>query len=82
MLTHTKTLAIGPDWVDVEPANGWRRRLLDVDHAILCTGYRPRAEEDARWRDLGVPVHLAGDVLGSRKFFEAIEEGALAAINL
>jgi hypothetical protein len=32
--------------------------------------------------DLGIPVRLVGDVKGSRKFFEAIQEGTLAAIAL
>jgi 2,4-dienoyl-CoA reductase-like NADH-dependent reductase (Old Yellow Enzyme family)/thioredoxin reductase len=82
VLTHTKVHEIGPRSVTVEPLNGWRRTLLDVDTVVLCTGYAPRAGLATELADLGVPVHLVGDVQGSRKFFEAIEEGTLAAIAL
>ncbi len=82
VLTHTKVREIGPDSVEVEPPNGWRRALKDVNTVILCTGYRPRTELHAPLRELGIPIHLVGDVLGSRKFFEAIEEGTLTAISL
>jgi 2,4-dienoyl-CoA reductase-like NADH-dependent reductase (Old Yellow Enzyme family)/thioredoxin reductase len=82
VLTHTKLHEIGPRSVTVEPPNGWRRALLDVDTVVLCTGYAPRTALRAELADLGIPVHLVGDVLGSRKFFEAIEEGTLAAIAL
>ena len=82
VLTHTKVHEIGPRSVTVEPPNGWRRALLDVDSVVLCTGYVPRTRLGAELADLGVPVHLVGDVQGSRKFFEAIEEGTLAAIAL
>ena len=82
VLTHTQVREIGPDTVEVEPPNGWRRVLKDVDSVILCTGYGPRTEHHAALAALGVPVQLVGDVLGSRKFFEAIEEGTLAAITL
>jgi hypothetical protein len=68
--------------VTVEPQNGWRRALLDVDTVVVCTGYVPRTRLCAELADLGIPVHLVGDVQGSRKFFEAIEEGTLAAIAL
>ena len=82
VLTHTQVREIGPDTVEVEPPNGWRRVLKDVDSVILCTGYGPRTEHHEALTALGVPVQLVGDVLGSRKFFEAIEEGTLAAITL
>jgi hypothetical protein len=31
---------------------------------------------------LDIPVHFVGDVLGSRKFFQAIQEGTLAALEI
>jgi len=52
-----------------------------VDIVIFCTGYTPRAAEAEPFKSLSVPVTLIGDVLGSRKFFEAIEEGTLAALK-
>ena len=82
VLTYTKVHEISPGAVTVEPPNGWRRALLDVDTVVLCTGYAPRTALATELADLGIPVHLVGDVQGSRKFFEAIEEGTLAAIAL
>lgn len=82
VLTHTAVHEIGPRSVTVAPPNGWRRALLDVDSVVLCTGFAPRTQVAADLADLGIPVHLVGDVRGSRKFFEAIEEGTLAAIAL
>ncbi|MBI1733932.1 MAG: FAD-dependent oxidoreductase [Candidatus Rokubacteria bacterium] len=82
VLTHTKVHEIGPRSVTVEPPSGWRRALLDVDSVVLCTGYTPRTRLATELTELGIPVHLVGDVQGSRKFFEAIEEGTLAAIAL
>jgi 2,4-dienoyl-CoA reductase-like NADH-dependent reductase (Old Yellow Enzyme family)/thioredoxin reductase len=82
VLTDTAVREIGLRSVTVEPPNGWRRALLDVDSVVLCTGYAPRTGLRAELADLGIPVELVGDVLGSRKFFEAIEEGTLAAIAL
>jgi 2,4-dienoyl-CoA reductase-like NADH-dependent reductase (Old Yellow Enzyme family)/thioredoxin reductase len=82
VLTYTKVHEISLGAVTVEPPNGWRRALLDVDTVVLCTGYAPRTALATELKDLGIPVHLVGDVQGSRKFFEAIEEGTLAAIAL
>ena len=82
VLTHTQVHEIGHRSVTVEPPNGWRRTLLDVDSVVLCTGYAPRRALSTELADLGIRVHLVGDVQGSRKFFEAIEEGTLAAIAL
>jgi len=82
VLTDTRVHAIGPRSVTVEPSSGWRRALLDVDSVVLCTGYAPRIGLRDELAGLGIPVQLVGDVQGSRKFFEAIEEGTLAAITL
>jgi len=82
VLTDTKVNEIGPRSVTVEPPGGWARALLDVDTVVLCTGYTPRASLVSELTELGIPLHLVGDVQGSRKFFEAIEEGTLAALAL
>jgi 2,4-dienoyl-CoA reductase-like NADH-dependent reductase (Old Yellow Enzyme family)/thioredoxin reductase len=82
VLTDTRVHEIGPRSVTVEPPSGWRRALLDVDSVVLCTGYAPRTGLSAELGELGIPVQLVGDVQGSRKFFEAIEEGTLTAIAL
>jgi 2,4-dienoyl-CoA reductase-like NADH-dependent reductase (Old Yellow Enzyme family)/thioredoxin reductase len=82
VLTDTRVHEIGPRSVTVEPPGGWCRALLDVDTVVLCTGYAPRTGLAAELAPLGIPLHLVGDVQGSRKFFEAIEEGTLAAIAL
>lgn len=57
------------------------RRLTGIDTPIFCTGYEPRRDESAALESLGVPVHYVGDVVGSRKFFQAIEEGTLTALK-
>ncbi len=82
VLTHTQVLAIGPDWIDVEPEGRLRRRLQGVDNVIFCTGYAPRRSEMESLERLGVPIHYVGDVAGPRKFFQAIEEGVLTALRL
>src|SRR5581483_2839487 len=82
VLTHTRVASIGPDWVEIEPQNRIRRRLEGVDSVLFCTGYAPRKAETEALESLGVPVYYAGDVLGSRKFFQAIEEGTLTALKI
>ncbi len=82
VLTHTQVLAIGPDWIDVEPEGRLRRRLQGVDNVIFCTGYAARRSEMESLEGLGVPIHYVGDVAGPRKFFQAIEEGVLTALRL
>jgi 2,4-dienoyl-CoA reductase-like NADH-dependent reductase (Old Yellow Enzyme family)/thioredoxin reductase len=82
VLKHTGIAAIGPGWVEVEPQGRLRRRLEAVDNVVLCTGYASRKAETAALESLGVPIHYAGDVLGSRKFFQAIEEGTLTALKI
>jgi NADPH-dependent 2,4-dienoyl-CoA reductase/sulfur reductase-like enzyme len=82
VLTHTKIIAIGKNSVDIATEGRLPRTLTHVDSVLFCTGYEPRAKESDPLKALGVPLLFAGDVLGSRKFFEAIEEGTLAALNL
>jgi 2,4-dienoyl-CoA reductase-like NADH-dependent reductase (Old Yellow Enzyme family)/thioredoxin reductase len=81
VFTHTDALEVGLDFVAIKPANRMPRRLIGVDHVIFCTGYQPRRAENEYLGALGIPIYFVGDVLGSRKFFEAIEEGTLTALK-
>jgi len=81
-MTNTKIHEIGPDWVKVEPSGQIPRMLLGIDSVILCAGYEPRRSVADVLSERGINVQLAGDVLGSRKFFQAIEEGTLAAFSI
>lgn len=82
VLTNTKLLAIGPDRVEVQPDGRLPRTLHGVDNVIFCTGYASRKAEAESFEKLGIPVYYAGDVCGSRKFFQAIEEGTLTALKI
>ncbi len=81
VLTHTAVLSVGADYVEIQADGGAPRRLTGIDTPIFCTGYEPRRDESAALESLGVPVHYVGDVVGSRKFFQAIEEGTLTALK-
>jgi hypothetical protein len=82
VMTHTQVVQVRPGAIVLAPEKRLGRTLDGVDNVIYCTGYRRRADEAERYRDLGIPVHYVGDVLGSRKFFQAIEEGTLAALEI
>lgn len=82
VLTDTGVVSVGSDWVEVQPKGRVRRTLHGIDNVIFCTGYASRKDESASLADLGVPVYYVGDVLGSRKFFQAIEEGTLTALKI
>ncbi|MDP6812035.1 MAG: NADH:flavin oxidoreductase [Alphaproteobacteria bacterium] len=82
VMSHTQVLEIRPGEVVLEPENRLRRTLGGVDSVIYCMGYHRREAEAEGYRDVGIPVHYVGDVLGSRKFFQAIEEGTLAALEI
>lgn len=78
---HTDLVEIGADFVTVQPRGRIRRTLTGVDQVVFCTGYTPRRAESDHLAAVGKPIHFVGDVLGSRKFFEAIEEGTLTALR-
>lgn len=82
VLTNAQPLAVGPDWVEIQPEGRVRRTLQDIDNVIFCTGYASRKAEASGLEGLGIPVHYVGDVGGPRKFFEAIEEGTLTALRI
>ena len=82
VMTHTQVIEVRPGGIVLEPESRLRRSLEGVDSVIYCTGYQRREEEAERYREVGIPIHYVGDVLGSRKFFQAIEEGTLAALEV
>ena len=82
ILGNMRLLAVGPDWVEIQPEGRVRRTLHDVDNVIFCTGYVSRKAETDGLEGLGIPVHYVGDVGGPRKFFQAIEEGTLTALKI
>jgi 2,4-dienoyl-CoA reductase-like NADH-dependent reductase (Old Yellow Enzyme family)/thioredoxin reductase len=81
-MPNTKVHEIGSTWVDVEPVGQARHTLTDIDTVIVCTGYEPRDAIGGQLQQQGLDVRFAGDVLGSRKFFQAVEEGTLAALDV
>lgn len=82
ILSNMQLLAVGPDWVEIQPEGRVRRTLHGIDNVIFCTGYVSRKPDTGDLEGLGIPVHYAGDVGGPRKFFQAIEEGTLAALKI
>lgn len=80
VMTHTDVLKVGPDCVEIQPNGKLRRTLEGVDSVIFCMGYEPRKDETLELLKVGVPVHYVGDVLGPRKFFQAVEEGTLTSL--
>jgi hypothetical protein len=48
-----------------------------VDSVIFCIEYESSKYETLDLLQAGVPLHYVGDVLGPRKFFQAVEEGTL-----
>jgi len=82
VMTHTQVIEIRPGEIVLQPQGRLRRTLEGVDSVIYCTGYHKREAEAARYQALDIPVHYVGDVLGSRKFFQAIQEGTLAALEI
>jgi 2,4-dienoyl-CoA reductase-like NADH-dependent reductase (Old Yellow Enzyme family)/thioredoxin reductase len=81
VLTNTDIIKIESRSLHIKSKNRMSRILTDVDNVILCTGYQSRREESKSLEKMGIPVYFAGDVLGSRKFFEAIQEGTLVSLQ-
>ncbi|MFT3816695.1 MAG: FAD-dependent oxidoreductase [Rubrivivax sp.] len=81
VLTHTGVARVEPGRVEIAPQDGSLRWLEDVDSVVFCMGYESRKDEALPLLEAGVPVHYVGDVLGPRKFFQAVEEGTLAALE-
>ncbi len=75
---------LGIDDRGLEIAQGGERRLLDVDHVVICAGQEPRRELVAGLENLGLRPQLIG---GSKLAAEldarrAIDEGARLAASL
>ncbi len=75
---------LGIDDRGLEIARGGERRLLDVDHVVICAGQEPRRELVAGLETLGLRPQLIG---GSKLAAEldarrAIDEGARLAASL
>lgn len=81
VMTHTKVWRVGTTSVEVEPNGRIRRSLEGIDSVIFCMGYESRKDETLDFIGSGVPVHYVGDVLGPRKFFQAVGEGTLASMS-
>jgi NADH dehydrogenase FAD-containing subunit len=80
VMTHTDIVQVGPSSVEIQPNGRLRRTLESVDSIIFCMGYESRKDETLDLLQAGVPLHYVGDVLGPRKFFQAVEEGTLTSM--
>lgn len=80
VLPHTIVQAITERSVTVRTAGRIPRTLDGIDTVVLCAGYEPRSEEASALVIDEVPTVWIGDVLGSRKLFEAVEEGTRTAM--
>lgn len=80
-LTDTDVLEVGDGWIDLRTPSR-DRRIAPIDNVIFCTGYEDRMDDAAAYSLPGIEVEYVGDVRGSRKFFHAIEEGAMAALRI
>ncbi len=81
VLAHTDVAEVGDGWVDIVCA-GVARRLPGIDNVIFCTGYEDRMADTDAYGMIDAQIQHVGDVRGSRKFFNAIEEGAMAALAI
>lgn len=81
VVTHAQVLEVGKTWVLLGLGNE-KRKIESVDSIIICAGYEPQQQLAHELERLGIDVRLAGDVQGSRKLFQAIEEGTLVALDL
>ncbi len=82
MLAGVEYLGIGDRGLEI--AQGGEKRLLDVDHVVICAGQEPRRELVAGLEQRGLRPHLIG---GSKLAAEldarrAIDEGARLAASL
>jgi len=82
MLAGVEYLGIGDRGLEIAQAG--ERRMLDVDHVVICAGQEPRRELVAGLEGLGLRPQLIG---GSKLAAEldarrAIEEGARLAASL
>ncbi len=64
--------------------NGSERRVLEIDHVVICAGQEPQRELAAPLGERGVDVHLIGgaDVATELDAQRAIDQGARLAAML
>ncbi|MCI5075392.1 FAD-dependent oxidoreductase [Oricola sp.] len=79
---HTAVEEIGPDWIRIAPKDKLPRVLTGIDTVVSCIGYENRMEDAERWQGLAPEIHHVGDVKGSAKFFDAIREGTMTALEI
>lgn len=82
VLTNTAVMRIERDSVVVRGEDAAQQTIGSVEGVALCIGYQAQIEYAERFAALGVPTTSIGDAVGSRKLFEAVEEGTLTGIRL
>lgn len=81
--TFTDVLEIGDGSLRLRDRRTGREQTLpSLGAVVLCVGYEPDAALVSELRDGPWETHLVGDVVGSRKLFQAIEEGTLLGVRL
>ncbi|MBS7700330.1 MULTISPECIES: FAD-dependent oxidoreductase [unclassified Chelatococcus] len=73
---------IGPEWVRVSPAGRLTRTISGIGTVVICTGYQDRMAETQEWEGIAPKTYFVGDVKGAAKFFDAIREGTMAALEI
>lgn len=73
---------IGPEWIRISPAGRLTRTISGIGTVVVCTGYENRMEDARQWEGVAPTVRYVGDVKGAAKFFDAIREGTMAAIEI
>lgn len=73
---------IGPEWVRIAPGNQLSRTISGIGTVVVCTGYENRIEDARHWDCVAPKMHLVGDVTGAAKFFDAIRDGTMIALEI
>lgn len=80
---NTDVLSIGDHRVTLrDRTNGEESMLTDLASVVLCIGYEPDPEIVEALRSGPWQTYLVGDVVTSRKLFQAIEEGTLLGMRI
>jgi len=66
----------------VEPANKWKRQILDVDTLIMATGWTSVNDLAEKLLGSGLKTVVVGDAVAPRKLLSAIHEGVSAGLNV
>ena len=83
VLLDTDVLEIGDRAVRLRHRRTGEERVLEqLGAVVLCVGYEPNARLAESFAAGPWTTHLVGDVVGSRKLFQAIEEGTLLGMRL